>query len=462
MATTSDVNPGGATVWDARSGDELATLDHDDDERVDRVAFSPASNRLLVTASSDSAKARVWDWHRNHSVLLARRGEGSTHPEDDDDAPALAAFSPDGKRVATALAEDTKARVWDASTGRLLFRPVAGDVGSGISKEAVISVDWSRDGRRLLVAGGKTAQIVDGRTGRPANVLRGHSNSIDSAAFSPSGRMVVTASEDGTARVWSAASGTELRELRGHKVPVRAASFAGNDSQVVTAGLDKRARLWDVASGRPLVRHEDWVLDASYSRDGRRVVTASADATARVTSLAHGKPVPIDTDGQANSARFDRGARRVVVADAGGAFVADARNLKSSVSLELRRPVVYAEFSPDGRQVVTAGESGTALWDPDQGTRSMRLLREEQLSAAFSPNGRRVVTAGVNGVARVFDVRKGRKIAEFDKQGDGINSVAFSRDGRAIVSAGADGTAGSGSRPPGTRSRLCAATRATS
>jgi WD40 repeat protein len=68
-----------------------------------------------------------------------------------------------------------------------------------------------------------------------------------SAAFSPDGKRVVTASFDKTARLWDAASGKEIAVLKGHTNQVQSAAFSPDGKRVVTASSDNTARLWDVA-----------------------------------------------------------------------------------------------------------------------------------------------------------------------------------------------------------------------
>ena len=68
-----------------------------------------------------------------------------------------------------------------------------------------------------------------------------------SAAFSPDGSRIVTASLDQTARIWDAASGKEIAVLRGHKNPVNYAAFSPDGSRIVTASDDKTARIWDAS-----------------------------------------------------------------------------------------------------------------------------------------------------------------------------------------------------------------------
>jgi WD40 repeat protein len=81
--------------------------------------------------------------------------------------------------------------------------------------------------------------------GEALAVLEGHTNWVNSAAFSPDGDRIVTASDDGTARVWSA-DGEQLAVLEGHTAGITSAAFSPDGSQVVTASDDSTARVWHV------------------------------------------------------------------------------------------------------------------------------------------------------------------------------------------------------------------------
>src|SRR5262249_30878780 len=152
------------------------------------------------------------------------------------------------------------AELWDAKTGERVGRAFGDALGGGL-----IKASFSRDGRRVLTADHPwRARVFDARTGSalfdPSGYLNfddrltphmEHETKVVSAAFSPAGRLVVTASWDNTARVWEATTGRPVT---------------------------------------PLLRHGNWVEDASFSPDGRLVVTASGDGTARVWDARTGAP----------------------------------------------------------------------------------------------------------------------------------------------------------------------------
>ena len=153
-------------------------------------------------------------------------------------------------------------------------------------EDDVFTAAFSLDGTRIVTASGDgTARVWGAASGAEIVTLRGHESYVRSAAFSQDGTRIVTASSDGTARIWDAASGAEIAVLRGHEDTVLTATFSPDGSRIVTASLDRTARVWDAASGAEIAvlrGHEDWVLTAAFSPDGTRIVTASGDDTARV------------------------------------------------------------------------------------------------------------------------------------------------------------------------------------
>ena len=83
-------------------------------------------------------------------------------------------------------------------------------------------------------------------------VLSGHEAKVNSAAYSPDGARIVTASNDKTARIWDAHTGVELAVLSGHDDHVASAAYSPDGTRVVTASDDKTARIWDARTGHEL------------------------------------------------------------------------------------------------------------------------------------------------------------------------------------------------------------------
>ncbi|MCY3019956.1 MAG: hypothetical protein NTW87_13130, partial [Planctomycetota bacterium] len=207
------------------------------------------------------------------------------------------AFSPDGKRLATGSdvkkvinkkpipgseepivieTDDETVKVWDVETGRELLL-LKGHASS------VLSVAFSPDGKRLATAG-HTAKVWDAETGRELLTLEGHTELVKSLAFSPDSKRLATASADNTAKVWDAETGRELLTLK-HKWMVTSVAFAPDGKRLVTGITDKTAKVWDAETGRELLTltgHTSEVRSVAFSPDGLRLATGSDDQTARV------------------------------------------------------------------------------------------------------------------------------------------------------------------------------------
>ena len=271
------------------------------------------------------------------------------------------------------------------------------------------------------------------------------------AGFSPDGRRVVTASWDGTARVWASDSGEPVTPFLRHHAAVRSAGFSPQGARLVTASDDGTAVVWDVASGEPVaapLRHAAAVFCAGFDTSGRHVLTASKDGTAGLWDAATGKPAtpPLRHSGPVNYAEFSRDGRYVVTASSdhtARVWHADS-GLAATAPLQHQGEVHRARFSPDGTRIVTASHDGTArIWDPATGQLVSVLTGHHHWvwSAAFSPDGTRIVTASEDGAARVWSVPHGLPVSEPLLHERFLRVAEFSPDGRRIVTAAAEGLA---------------------
>ena len=319
--------------------------------------------------------------------------------------------------------------------------------------ESVVNgAQFSPDGSQIVTASRDgTARVWAATTGEELAVLRGHTAEILDAQFSLNGKQIATASDDRTARVWNAATGEELTILNGHVGTVWRARFSPDGRQIVTASSDQTARVWDVATGKELVAlrgHESAVIDAQFSPDGRRIVTASFDRTARVWDAATGEELTM-LNGHEDTvwhAQFSPDGRQIVTASSD--LMARVWDVATGRELAVlhghESDVIDAQFSTAGKQIVTASKDETArVWDAVTG-KEQAVLRGHKgriASAQFSPDGRQVVTSSYDWTARIWDVATGKELAVLRGHVHVVLGAQFAPDGKQIATASADKTA---------------------
>lgn len=247
---------GTAQVWDVRSGTTMTEpLTHSNS--VVFAEFSP-NGRRIVTASYDHT-ARVWDSWTGRSVggpLVHETGVVSAH------------FSPNGRKILTVAGH--AARLWSSRTGKLLTVIEHNDIGFA---------RFSPSGARVVTAGNRdfTVRIWDARTGQPLAQPLKHHEPVR-AQFSADGQRVLTFSGN-SARVWDTRTGFLLTEPFKHNAFINSAEFSADGQWIITASSDGTARIWEVPDAIGLA--PKWLSEL-----------AECVAQRRSTGLAE-EPVPL-------------------------------------------------------------------------------------------------------------------------------------------------------------------------
>lgn len=317
-------------------------------------------------------------------------------------------------------------------------------------KDDVWLVRYSADGARLLSASiDGSCRVWDTRTGKLlATLPAGTDGQSASASFSQDGRRVATGSLDGAVFIWDADTGMLKARLTDHH-PSSASDVAlSPDGRFVAAAAGDAAYIWGMETERLLstmTGHSDKITSVAFSPDSRRLVTTSADRTAMVWDVGTGKAIARlsgHTD-RIRAAKFSPDGTRVVTrSDDLTAAVWNATTGKRLHLLAGHTDWVWAaDFSPDGARVVTASADGTArFWDADTGQMLVQT-RPQALGisgAAFSPDGTILATSGIDHTVRTYDARTGREIARLRGHTEAVLDLAFSPDGQYLATGSFD------------------------
>lgn len=175
------------------------------------------------------------------------------------------AVSPDGKYLAGVRNTDNAAVLWDVATGKVVRR----FDGHGYT---VRSAAFSPDGTRLVTASRDRSAIVwNVATGKRISRMIGHSAYVGEAIFTKDGTGIVTGGNDGLVILWNAATGEAQRCFPGHAGSVTALDFLPDGKTLMSGGVDGTVRFWNLATGEERcrllsLRGRDWVVIAP---DGR-------------------------------------------------------------------------------------------------------------------------------------------------------------------------------------------------
>lgn len=311
---------------------------------------------------------------------------------------------------------------------------------------AVSSAVVSPSGAWLLTASlDGTARLWRSSDGHPLGVLP-HGAPVSSAVFSPSGDRVVTASDDGKVRIWSVSTAGEPQGepivLEHGTSRVRSAVFSAGGTRVLTAS-GSHARVWSAdGQGEPIVLpHASWVDLATFSPTREDEVLTKAYSETKATlwriegAVARVERVLEHDPHMIRSAAYAADGQRVVTASHGAVRVWPTSGTGEPVSLEDDGRVNTAVFAPDGEQVLTASSDGhVRIWPASGAPEPLVSLstKDSATAAVYSSDGAQVLVTSIDG--RAYAWRADGRGAPFELEHDGmITSAMFSTDGTLAI-----------------------------
>ncbi|KAF9272027.1 WD repeat-containing protein 25, partial [Linnemannia elongata] len=396
------------------------------------------------------------------------------------------AYSQDGRMLGVALwAKGLGISIFDTSTWQRIhlitatqkvnsvaFSPDSQRIVSGDQKGMVQLWDCT-SGEELLIMKGHTDSIRslayspwDSETGKPGVVLSPSLGEIYSLAISPDGRWVASGHFNGNVRLWDMTSSRPGPVLQGHTERVTGITFSPNGQLIVTSSWDRGVQLWDVSTGDLTSRFDGHSMiasdiDVAFSPDGLTIASGSGDKTVRLWEV---------NSSRSNIALQDQidNALRVAYSPDGLSILSIDRltflffdypgvirqgdattGLRGSVLFELPDITSIKELavSPDGNQIAAGCKDGSVrLWDSSNGVAGPVLQGHSSAVKilAYSTCGRWMTSSDDDGIVRLWDLHDTEQRYVLVETGTGygkrISGLKFSPTGHQLAACSEEGT----------------------
>ena len=454
-------------VFGTEDGTREIEVDAHPSRGLPHLAWSP-SGEFVATGGGDGL-VKIWkatDWTLVHSleamssVQVGFTPPGGIGPVVLQGLPISAlAFSPDSRIIASA---DDSVRVWSVETGDELRRWYPGPEEDWYVPHfgTITDLEFAPNGALLASAGvDQTAKVWDVRYGAQIANVDTFFGEVETVDWSPDGTRLAIAGVDGASVVWNVISRREEVRFEGHlRGIVTSVDFAPDVPRIVTSGRDGAVKVWWSANGRLLfdlppldegVSHRAPVARPArqvwYSPLSNRVLMLSDSLSgsileARTVSTVVGRAIGLGY--QVKAAAWSPNGRRVAVAGY-GLYIVDFENLHAAPiffgqdGADGDAEIEHVAWSHDGERIVTASESGAAIWDWRSGRKLFAVNPQEgAVYAEEAADGTLLLT--IDGQFRVrrvqaWSLESQAEIAAFDRPGARVASARFLARGKRVI-----------------------------
>ena len=361
-----------------------------------------------------------------------------------------------GKNSNGGLSEGTKT-VENNLTQESMQWNLPEDAKARLGKGSIEEIQYSPDGKLLVVASGIGVWLYDVTTHREVALLNEHTSGVDFLAFSPDGRTFASGNADGTiilsGPIVQLDKSTGLQKtLVGHTHWISSLAFSPDGKTLASDSRDGTIRLWDVITGEEkwtLKKDSDDATMLSFTPDGETVVSVSWENKIGLWDSStgkHKKTFALHPDCSTTGAVFSPDGKTVAIgSDNGTIYLHDLDTGELRMTLTGHgEHVDNLAFSPDGNTLATAShyDETIRLWDAHTGKHKKTFTAPHARyvrGLAFSPDGNTLASGSGDGTIHLWDANTGNEKHTFTGHSERIYSVAFNPNGDIIASGSTNG-----------------------
>jgi WD40 repeat protein len=381
-----------------------------------------------------------------------------------------------GKRADAALAAGRLGQAADLfhqARWQLPYQsPMVPDHVSGIlgsmrlrHSQEITDVAFSPDGKRLATAGkDRFVKIWDMENGHELLTYKGHTDSVRCLTFNPQGTLIASAGDDADVRLWDPVSGKDVRTMKGKGTYVTSLVFSRDGKHVFAAADDKAVRIYEVQTGTLKREITDFGLivhKLAFSPDGAILAAGVGNGQIRlweypklITNVTQpeywakqdfagpSRDIVFSPDNRTMARVGDEGVKLYNTPLPDSPVFVNAHRLLIQLP-EPGNPYKCAVFSKDGKTLFTGGKDGVIrMWDPDTGqpTGTFKGHTGEIRALVFNPAGTLLASGSADFTARLWPFDMVLQSRDFKGHGGAVWSAAFSPNGQRLVSASSDKT----------------------
>ncbi len=240
-----------------------------------------------------------------------------------------------------------------------------------------------------------------------------HRDTVNSIAFSPDGKKLISGSDDYTIKLWDVVNKRHLSTLS-HitdraQSQVKAVSFSPDGQKFASSGF--HVKIWDIHTLREImtIRHGEWIFAVAFSTDGQYLAIGDTSGQILIKNLQDQQDVAQFRGDEGDITALQFSPDNKTLASAGlnlGVKLWNLTNWELIGTLTSRGTVFGLSFSPDSSTLAGTDFEAVNLWTLHNGDNVATLIGHEGwvFAAAFSPDGTSLTTGGDDGTLRLWDI----------------------------------------------------------